>query len=286
MSNPYAAYVATFSRTVREGRSLPLGGFERPDRPAPRSDAPVAMVFSPHPDDECIIGSLALRLQQQAGFRVVNVAVTQGSNRERQAARWEELTAACAWIGFELESTAPNGLERIQPKTREASPAEWAQAVAVIAGLIRKHRPKVVFFPHVLDWNSTHIGTHWLVLDALATLPADFSCHVVETEYWGQNPSPNLMVETTADDVSRLLAALSFHAGEVRRNPFHLLLPAWMQDNVRRGAELVGGQGGTAPDFDFATLYRWRKWQNGALSEVQKGGRVVAAAENPAALFA
>ena len=43
-----------------------------------------------------------------------------------------------------------------------------------------------------------------------------------------------------------------------------------MQDNVRRGGELVGGQGGAAPDFTFATLYRLRQWQDGALHFVYK----------------
>ena len=41
---------------------------------------------------------------------------------------------------------------------------------------------------------------------------------------------------------------------EVRRNPYHLRMPAWMMDNVRRGAELVGGQGSPAPDFCFCDL--------------------------------
>jgi hypothetical protein len=57
------------------------------------------------------------------------------------------------------------------------------------------------------------------------------------------------MIEVWAADVADLVAALSLHAGEVARNAFHLRLPAWMMDNVRRGAELVGGQGGTAPRF-------------------------------------
>lgn len=286
MTTPYSEYVAAFARLTREGKHLPLGGFPVPARPAPAANAPTVLVFSPHPDDECIIGALPLRLQQEAGYRVVNIAVTQGSNRERQAGRLAELKAACGWIGFGLEQTAPNGLERVQPKTREAHAAEWTAAVQVIAAALERHRPQAIFFPHILDWNSTHIGTHWLVLDALASLPKTFSCFTVETEYWGQNPSPNLMVESSAEDVAQLLSALSFHVGEVRRNPFHLLLPAWMQDNVRRGAELVGGQGGAAPDFGFATLYRLRRWKDGVLQNVFNGGRSLSVAENPATLFA
>ena len=117
-------------------------------------------------------------------------------------------------------------------------------AVDVIAAILARERPRVVFFPHDTDWNSTHIGTHHLVVDALARLPADFTCTAIETEFWGAMASPNLMVESTADDVAEMMTALSFHVGEVERNPYHLLLPAWMQDNVRRGGELVGGQGG------------------------------------------
>ena len=93
--NPYQHFVAEIARLVREGKQYPLGGFPTPPRPPLADDAPTALIFSPHPDDECIIGGLALRLLREAGVRVVNVAVTQGSNKRRQAARWGELTAAC-----------------------------------------------------------------------------------------------------------------------------------------------------------------------------------------------
>ena len=69
-----------------------------------------------------------------------------------------------------------------------------------------------------------------------------------------------------------MMAALSFHVGEVQRNPYHLLVPAWMQDNVRRGGELVGGQGGAAPDFTFATLYRLREWRTARCTSCTMAG--------------
>ncbi|HXS67387.1 MAG TPA: PIG-L family deacetylase [Candidatus Polarisedimenticolia bacterium] len=279
--NPYREFVSSFTRLVANGRSLPLGGIPRQPTSAPEADAPVALIFSPHPDDECIIGGFALRLMREAGMRVINVAVTQGSNKERQAGRLQELKNACEWIGFGLEQTAPNGLEKINPKTRAGEPQHWAQAVKVIAASLAKHQPRVIFFPHELDWNSSHIGTHLLVMDALKTLPASFQTAIVETEFWGQMESPNLMVESSAEDVADLLAALSFHVEEVRRNPYHLRMPAWMMDNVRRGAELVGGQGGAAPDFGFATLYRARRWKNGGVEELYSGGRQMSARDFP-----
>ena len=279
---PYHDYVAALARLVREGKSLPLGEFPRPNRPVPAADAPSALIFSPHPDDECIIGALAVRLQREGGYRVVNVAVTQGSNKARQAGRWDELRAACDYLGFELVQTVPGGLERITAAARQNDQAHWQAAVDVIAGTLRERRPEVIFFPHESDWNGTHIGTHYLLADALARQDEQFTCTIVETEFWGAMATPNLMVESTSQDVGDMMAALSFHVVEVQRNPYHLLVPAWMQDNVRRGGELVGGQGGAAPDFSFATLYRLRRWARHGFETAYQGGKNIPASANAA----
>lgn len=284
--NPYQRLVSELDRLVREGKQYPLGGFTAPPRPVLSPDAPRVLIFSPHPDDECIIGGLAVRLMREAGMRVLNVAVTQGSRPGRQAERWQELQAACDYLGFDLIGTAPGGLEKINVATRSQDPAHWQRSVDPIAAILREQQPAVVFFPHDTDWNSTHVGTHHLLMDALGRQPADFSTVVVETEFWGAMASPNLMVESSVDDVSQMITALSFHAGEVRRNPYHLLVPPWMQDNVRRGGELVGGQGGAAPDFSFCTLYRLRRWSSGQLQPIYEGGRSVPAGTNAARALA
>ena len=44
-----------------------------------------------------------------------------------------------------------------------------------------------------------------------------------------------------------------------------------MLDNVRRGGELIGGQGKTPPQFQFATLYRIGRWKDGAIHPVGDG---------------
>ncbi len=284
--NPYLHFVSEYAGLAKAGKAWPLGGFPRCPRPAIAADAPVALLFSPHPDDEVIIGGLALRLLREARWNVINVAVTQGSNPARQSERWAELAACCDCIGFDLVPTQAGGLEKVNVATREQDPAHWARSVKVIADILAQHRPDAIFFPHELDWNSSHIGTHHLVLDALRTLPADFRTTAVETEFWGQMPSPNLMVEIGAPDLADLLTALTFHVGEVRRNPYHLTLPAWMVDNVRRGGELVGGQGGVAPDFTFATLYRLRRWNGRELENAYEGGKNLACGTTPAGLFA
>lgn len=283
--NPYAPFVAGYARLLREGKSLPLGNIPPDAVAVPKPDAPIGLIFSPHPDDECIIGGLALRMAREAGMRIINVAVTLGSNLERREPRLRELRDACHWIGFNLELTGPLGLERIHPATRASDPEHWSNAVNVIAEILARFRPRVIFFPHDADWNQTHIGTHLLVTDALKTLPATFHCLVAETEFWAPMAKPNLFVELSEALASDLIAALSFHVGEVRRNPYHLRLPAWLQDNVRRGAELVGGQGAAAPDFNFAALYRLREWRNAEL-RTAGSNRILRTDSNLSELFA
>jgi LmbE family N-acetylglucosaminyl deacetylase len=283
--NPYHHFVSECVRFAKEGKSYPLGKFARLPRPDIAADAPKVLIFSPHPDDEVIIGGLALRLLREAKWNVINVAVTQGSNEARKAGRLAELQACCDCIGFGLVTTAPGGLDRVNVKTREQDPAHWAQSVQVIAKILAEHQPKVILFPHDKDWNSTHIGTHYLVMDALKTLPTSFACHTVETEFWGAMWSPNLMVEISAQDLGDLITALTFHIGEVQRNPYHLSLPAWMQDNVRRGGEVACGQGGPAPDFVFATLYRLQRWRQGRLEKIFDGGRQLGVNQNAVELF-
>ena len=58
-----------------------------------------------------------------------------------------------------------------------------------------------------------------------------------------------------------------------------------MIDNVRRGGELVGGQGGAAPDFAFAALYRLDKWSGKDLKPAFEGGKIVSAGESLEPLF-
>jgi N-acetylglucosamine malate deacetylase 1 len=283
--NPFFKFVTENVALIQAAQKLPLGGLPSLPRPQIPANALRALFFAPHPDDETIVGGLALRILREAKMKLVNVAVTQGSKRERQVERLHELQGACDYLGFDLQTTAPHGLERVTVKTRETDAAHWQSMVTVIAEILERHQPRVILFPHVRDWNGTHIGVHHLVMDALRRMPADFECYTVETEFWGAMDDPNLMVELSPQDLADLIAATTFHVGEVQRNPYHLLLPAWMMDNVRRGAELVGGQGGAAPDFKFAALYRLRKWSNGTVHKLYEGGKQLPAAMNAGTLF-
>jgi LmbE family N-acetylglucosaminyl deacetylase len=251
--NPYLEFVENIEAGVAAAREISVSG----QTPVQKSASKV-LLFSPHPDDECIFGLLPLRLMREAGKQIINVPITHGSNVDRQAGRAQELENACAYLGWLISK----GKEGLGPLT-----------VADVVRMLEQYKPEIIFMPHAKDWNSRHISTHHLVVDALKQMGDDFSCTVVETEFWGAMDDPNLMVEADAQTLADLVAATSLHVEEVSRNPYHLLLPAWMQDNVRRGGELVGGQGGEVPDFAFATLYRLSRWEKGGLVAVQDAER-------------
>src|SRR5262245_22714594 len=130
--HPYHDFVRRYEQLYRDGRKIQMGGFAKTARPEISPTAQNVLIFSPHPDDECIIGALPLRLLREAKMRVINVAVTQGSKRERQAGRLAELQKACDFLGYELIQTRPNGLERVNPQTRQQDPAFWKESVAAI----------------------------------------------------------------------------------------------------------------------------------------------------------
>ncbi len=258
------AYIRAQLRLFAAGRQLAVQkASRRRSRSTPASEAPVALLFSPHPDDECLTGALALNLKRMHGWRVVNVAVTLGSRAARRRARLTELRAACARLAFELILPAPGGLTGIHPAARRERPAAWARAVARMGSILRRCRPMLVCLPHAADGHPTHAGVHWLVMDALRSMPAEFACRLAETEFWRPMRRPNLMLPVGETDAADLLAALLAHRGELRRNPYHRRWPAWLLDNARRGAELVGGAGAAAPEIPFAVLYRIGEWRRG-----------------------
>lgn len=286
MPDPYLDFVRGFEQLLARGRSLPVMPPAGPAMPLVAADAPVCLIFSPHPDDEAISGALPLRLRTEARWRVVNVAVTLGSHQPRRAERWIELTDSCARLGFELVSASgeiERGMESIGPQSATAQPAVWASCVARVAALLALYRPRVVVCPHALDGHPVHGGTYALVRDALALLDPLPGPHLLLSEYWNTQTHPGLMLEINTRQVAGLLAALCHHVGEVTRNPYHLTLPAWFMDGVRRGAERAAAAGDVAPDMCFAALYGWKRWRAGRMQ--LQAARIVTSADRVAAVF-
>ena len=154
MRNALADYVRAFDGLLRSARAADMRAAAAAPLAPALSAAPVCLVFSPHPDDEAIAGALPWRLRSQAGWRVINVAVTLGSNDARRAARWQEARACCDYLSFELCSASGEtqfGMERIAPTTERSEPGHWAACVQKIAALLGQYQPRVIVCPHADD---------------------------------------------------------------------------------------------------------------------------------------
>ena len=258
---PFLDHVEAYLRAL----DTPIREHTPSNSPAPaepKPNAPVCAIFSPHPDDEAIMGGVALRLANERGWRVVNVAVTLGSRLDRRAARWAELTECCRYLGFELiaaSGTPGVSLEGVNPDGALQKTEAWQNAVSAAAETLATLRPRVIICPHESDGHPAHIATHHLLKAAIPRAlsgPVD----VLLSEYWNTQLHPKLAVEISPQTVATLMQGLAFHVGEVARNPYHLLLPAWFMDSARRGAERVASVGGDALGFPFAALYGWSHW--------------------------
>ena len=227
------------------------------------------VIFAPHPDDESITGLLPLRLRQECGIEIWVVPVTTGRNIERRLARARELRSACRILDFRICFPMP--------------PVAGVASLKEVSAVLKKIRPELVFLPHARDGHPTHQAVHWLGVMAMdAARQKKFQ--VVETEYWHPLVAPNLLVVAHRKHLQTLRRALSCHVGEMVRNDYAARLPAWMSDNVRRGAELIKGRGATAPKIAYATLYRARIRTKGEWQAAFHGGRIINSTEDLQAL--
>ncbi len=139
-----------------------------------RATTHCAVILSPHPDDECLLGALPLRLQNENTWRVVNLAITHGSKPERQLERAQEMHQACRVLGFEGRELAPRGLQRVNLATRQQEPSHWQQSVERVHAQLLELKPDLIVCPHPKDAQAAHRGTWQLAMDALGLMPASF----------------------------------------------------------------------------------------------------------------
>ena len=268
----FDAYVEAFQALLHRPLALPAE-FDGPLVPRAVDPAkPLIAIVSPHPDDECIVGALPLRLRREAGYDVLNIAATLGSNVARRDERWTELTHACHVLDFATVDPAFTDRLPLHLKRREIEPQTWQRDVERLAEVFDACRPAIVMCPHALDGSASHIGTYALTLDALARYgkPTWF----VQSEFWGTMAAPNLLVELSAGDVATLLRALVCHRKEVERNPYHLRLTSWLADSVRRGGETIFGAGLEPPSYDFGAIYRVDHWNGKRIEPIERRGAV------------
>jgi N-acetylglucosamine malate deacetylase 1 len=224
-----------------------LATFFKPSSLVKKSKVPLTvLILSPHPDDESIIGTLALRLALENNARIINVAVTVGSNKSRQAERIKELKNACKLLDMECCFLSEN----------------WKTKEKELKALILKHNPSLIIAPHSKDLHPTHIKTGLLLKKVLTSMKKQLLL-VAWSEFWAPMSKPSLLVEAPIEILELQMNALQKHVGEISRNPYHLRLPAWMMDNVRRGSELLDGVGADAGQMAFGVLYQLQLFKDG-----------------------
>lgn len=226
------------------------------------------MILSPHPDDESIVGSLALRLMHENNAHVVNIAVTVGSDPSRQDERRKELLEACSFLEFENIFLDDN----------------WKKKEKELKSLIQKYQPSLIICPHTKDFHPTHIKTSELLKKVLVGFKKE-TLLVAWSEFWAPQAKPSILVEVPLEILEFQMKALEKHVGEVARNPYHLRLPAWMMDNVRRGSEIIGGKGSEATNMSFGILYQLQLLKNGKLTQVKLMTSTLTSQDNLAQIF-
>ena len=118
--------------------------------------------------------------------------------------------------------------------------------------------PHVVFSPHSDDRHPVHIEAHsatHLALNQFLAQGGHRAVLWVQTEFWHPMLFPNLLIPYSREQVIRMGEALLQHAQEVARNPYHLRLPAWLMDSIRRGSEVVAGAETLATQSTFGQIY-------------------------------
>jgi LmbE family N-acetylglucosaminyl deacetylase len=219
----------------------------------------VVMLISPHPDDECITSSLALRLMHENNAQVINVAVTLGSNKARQKSRLKELTSACKELEFELDVLHE----------------DWKMKLKELRSLLAKYRPQLILAPHLKDHHPTHIKTGKLLKNALKN--SGLKTLVAWTEFWSQLEKPNCLIEVPQEILALQMKSLSMHVGEVTRNPYHLRLAPWMMDNIRRGGEVINDPGSNVPSAPYGVLYQIEVFKNNRFSRMNLSSNYLSA---------
>jgi hypothetical protein len=168
---------------------------------------PTALLLSPHPDDELLGCPAHLFGLRDAGWRIVNVALSLGKREERRPGRLLELERACERAGFELI----------------AEPDGRAVPVERVLELARRFDTRLLVAPSPHDDHPAHESAGRL---ALASVRAGAAQRLWLWGLWADIAMPNSLCVFDVERLDEIAQALSAHVGELDRNDFSRLLRA------------------------------------------------------------
>jgi LmbE family N-acetylglucosaminyl deacetylase len=187
----------------------------------------VALLLSPHPDDELLGCPAHLFALRDAGWRIVNIALSLGSDERERPRRRRELEAACSRAGFELVVAAPD--------------------VGGICELARSLGAALLVAPSPHDDHPAHERAGRL---ALAAARAGAAPRLWLWGLWADLSHPNSLCVFDERRLAEIDHALRAHAGELARNDYTRLLRARAQAAATLMPERIFGYGseGLPPD--------------------------------------
>jgi LmbE family N-acetylglucosaminyl deacetylase len=214
-----------------------------------RGDAPdrrVALVVSPHPDDELIPAGGTLLLLRDAGWRIVNLACSLG-RPSQIACRRAELERACVAVGFELDVIEPP----VALSRGDDLDAAAARIAAVIADRFTVWQPSVVVAPGPRDGHHAHEAVAQAVARAVVSIGAAQT--VWWWELWGQLSTATLLVPVESV-LDRVCAALAEHRSQLARNDYERLVRSRANVASVLGPERVFGFGHAGVPYAAAEI--------------------------------
>ncbi len=190
---------------------------------APR---PTALLLSPHPDDELLGAPAHLFDLRDAGWRIVNLALSLGGDERHRPRRLEELRLACRLARFELVLedegfSMPDS--RSQAAEDPAARAGLARATERVCGLAGRLKARLLVAPSPQDDHPAH---EWTGRLALAALRAGAAERLWLWGLWADVALPNSLCVFDERRLQEIERALAAHAGELARSDFTALLGA------------------------------------------------------------
>ncbi len=228
------------------------------------SSRPTALLLSPHPDDELLGCPAHLFALREAGWRIVNLALSLGSDERRRPQRLAELELACRRAGFELVYEAEAfAMPTSRGQAEGAEPGDgggFERSLARVLELAGRLETKLLVAPSPHDDHPAH---EWTGRLALAAARAGAAERLWLWGLWADVAMPNSLCVFDEPRLAEIERALRAHAGELTRNDYVRLLRARAELGAVLAPERVLGHGSPGlPDGSLAE----------ALCDIQLGG--------------
>ena len=204
--------------------------------------------FAPHPDDELLGAPATLMALRDAGWRVVNVAVSLGRPADHQRRR-SEVEEASRRAGFEL--IVPPRPARISSEDDRAQARAKVREIADRA--LAEVRPDVVVSPSPQDRHPGHEVVARAVGDVLRT-DGDGPRRWWLSGWWASLPLPTIGTVFDEPRLGEIVRALEAHAGELDRTDYRRALAGRGAMYAALGPELLFGFGAKADPAEYLEL--------------------------------